>query len=75
MSATRGRWPVIAVGLAVLFAAVAAILLHLLPHPLSATDYLVIGSVATLVVLLALFVILLIMWLASGRSFFRRRGD
>lgn len=74
MSTDKGRWVIIAAGLAVLFAAVAGILYRLMPRPLSATDYLVIGSAATLVTLLVLFVILLLMWLGSGRGFFGRGG-
>ena len=40
---------------AVVFSGVAAILLQFMPKPLKDSDYLVVGSVATLVALLALF--------------------
>lgn len=40
---------------ALVFSGVAAILLQFMPQPLKDSDYLVVGSVATLVALLALF--------------------
>lgn len=56
-----------------IFAAVAGIMLNVMPAPLKDSDYLVIGTVATLVSMLALFVLLIT---ASGKMsnvFFKRR--
>jgi len=74
MKTAKIGWPIIAAALLLLFVAAVIVLLHLLPHPLSPADYFVAGSVATLIVMLALFLILLLMWLASGKGFFRRRN-
>jgi hypothetical protein len=49
----RALWLTLVVVL--VFSSVAAILLKFMPQPLKDSDYLVIGSVATLVALLALF--------------------
>jgi len=54
------------------FAIVAAILLNVTPGPLKGSDYLVIGSVATLLALLVLF--LAVISTAKSRDvFFKRR--
>jgi hypothetical protein len=55
------------------FGIVVAILLRTIPEPHRDTDYLVIGAVATLVALLALFVMLISSWLKAPDVFFRRR--
>jgi hypothetical protein len=55
------------------FVAVAAILTKLMPGPLKDSDYLVIGSVATLVALLVLFVVLLSTSMKASDVFFKRR--
>ena len=55
------------------FAAVAVIMLKVMPAPLKDADYMIIGSVATLVSLLVLFVVVVT---TSGRAssvFFKRR--
>ena len=57
---------------ACIFAVVAAAMLKLMPQPLKDSDYMVIGSVATLVALLGLFLALI----ATSRPsdvFFKRR--
>jgi len=58
---------------ACVFVVVAAILLRLMPGPLRESDYLVIGSVATLVSLLVLFLMLVSTTLKSSNIFFKRR--
>jgi hypothetical protein len=58
---------------ACVFVVVAAILLRLMPGPLRESDYLVIGSVATLVSLLVLFLMLVSTTLKSSDIFFKRR--
>ena len=55
------------------FAVVAAIMLRVMPEPLKDSDYLVIGSVATLVSLLTLFFGLTATTLKSPDTFFKRR--
>ena len=59
-------------GVVMVFAAVAAILLKLMPGPLKDSDYLVAGSVATLVALLALF-LGLVTTSRSHDAFFKKR--
>jgi hypothetical protein len=62
-------------GLAALcvFAVVAAIMIKLMPSPLKDSDYLLIGSVSTLLALLALFLALVSTTLKSPDVFFKRR--
>lgn len=55
------------------FIAVAMIMLKVLPGPLKDSDYLVVGSVATLVSLLVLFLVLISTSMKSREVFFRRR--
>jgi hypothetical protein len=55
------------------FAIVAAALLRLMPGPLKDSDYMVIGSVATLLALLVLFVVLRSTSLKSRNAFFKKR--
>ena len=66
----RGFMLALAVGL--VFAAVAGVMVKVLPAPLKDSDYLVVGSVATLVALLVLFVAL-ISTTKSSNVFFKRR--
>jgi len=63
----------LAFALVFIFAAVAGIMLRVMPAPLKDSDYLIIGSVATLVSLLILFV--LVVATSGNRSgvFFKRR--
>jgi len=71
-----GRIAILVLCPAAVFAAAAAVLLRILPHPLNETDYLVIGTVATFAALLALFLILLKTSIKSRDLFYkeRRRG-
>jgi hypothetical protein len=61
------------VGAFCVFVVVAAILLRFTPGPLRDSDYLVIGSIATLVSLLALFLLLVTTSKRSSNIFFKRR--
>ena len=61
------------ISIALVFAAVAAALFQVLPSPRRETDYLVIGTVATLASLLVLFLILTKTWVKSPGVFFKRR--
>jgi hypothetical protein len=63
---------VLALAVALVFTAVAGIMVRVMPAPLKDSDYLVIGSVATLVALLVLF-FTLISTTKSANVFFKRR--
>jgi hypothetical protein len=67
------RGLILGLGAACVFVVIAAILLRLMPGPLRESDYLVIGSVATLVSLLVLFLLLVSTTLKSSDIFFKRR--
>jgi uncharacterized membrane protein len=69
MSRTTG----LILGMAVLFATVALILTQVIPGPHRPTDYLVIGGAATMVCLLALFLILISTTMRSPETFFRKK--
>jgi len=55
------------------FGVAALVMTKLMPAPLKDSDYLVIGSVATLVSLLVMFLILISTRLKSGDLFFKKR--
>ena len=55
------------------FGVAAVVMLKLMPSPLKDTDYLVIGSVATLVSLLVMFLVLIATRLKTPDPFFKRR--
>ncbi|HZU24900.1 MAG TPA: hypothetical protein VFA04_05230 [Bryobacteraceae bacterium] len=65
------RTVVLVFGVVLVFAVVSAVLLRLMPGPLTDTDYLVAGSVATGVSLLVLFLGLI--GVRSSDTFFRKR--
>ncbi len=67
----RHRWFLIGACL-LLFLASAGLVIHFLPRPLSRGDYLVAGSIATLLTLLALFIYFLVAGFITGR-FGRKR--
>lgn len=60
-------------GAVLVFAVVAFVMLQFMPEPLDNMSYLVIGSVATLVSMLALFVTLILTRMKSSDTFFKRR--
>jgi len=62
----------IVVGLCV-FGVSAAVMVQFMPSPLKDTDYLVIGSVATLAALLVMFLTLMATRLKSPDVFFKKR--
>jgi len=64
---------VLALGTLALFGVTAVIMLRFMPGPLKDSDYLVVGSVSTLVALLALFMALISTTMKSKDVFFRRR--
>jgi hypothetical protein len=55
------------------FVVVAAVLLRMIPAPLKESDYMIIGSVATLVALLVLFLVLISTSMKSSNVFFKKR--
>jgi hypothetical protein len=67
------RTLVLVLGCVCVFGVVAAIMLRVMPEPLKDSDYLVIGSVATLVSLLTLFFGLASTTFKSSDTFFKRR--
>jgi len=66
---------VLALGLIIVFATVAAVLLQVVPGPHGSTDYLVIGTLATFVSLLVLFVVLIKTWVKVPDLFVRKREN
>ena len=68
-----GRTLSLALAVVFIFGAVAAIMLKVMPAPLKDSDYLIVGSVATMVSLVMLFVLVA---MTSGKAsgvFFKRR--
>ena len=63
----------LALAVVMVFAAVAVIMLKLMPAPLKDSDYLIIGSVATMVSLLMLFVLMVATSGKASSVFFKRR--
>ena len=55
------------------FAVVAALMLRFMPGPLKEYDYMIIGSVATLLALGAVFLVLVSTTLKSSDVFFKKR--
>jgi len=60
------------IGLA-LFGISTAVLIRLLPGPHTEKDYFIIGCMATLVSLVALFALVITTWIKSPNPFFKRR--
>ena len=63
----------LSLALVFIFAAVAGIMLKVMPAPLKDSDYLIIGSVATMVSLALLFVLLIVTSGKASNVFFKRR--
>jgi len=68
-----GRTLSLALAVVLVFAAVAGIMLKVMPAPLKDSDYLIIGSVATMLSLLLLFVLLIVTSGKASNVFFKRR--
>jgi len=56
-----------------LFGISTAVLIRLLPGPHTEKDYFIIGCMATLVSLVALFVLVITTWIKSPNPFFKKR--
>ncbi len=67
------RLAALAAGILSVFAAAAIIFSRVIPGPLTATDYLVIGTAATFAALVTLFAILLKTWARAPDLFYKRR--
>ncbi|MCE5306603.1 MAG: hypothetical protein LLG20_03080 [Acidobacteriales bacterium] len=66
---------ILSVALLLVFGGSVAILLRVLPSPHTEQDYLVAGGVATLVTMLALFVVLITTWVKAPDVFYRKRDN
>jgi hypothetical protein len=58
---------------ACVFAVTAAVMIKVMPGPLKDSDYLVIGSVATVLSLLVLFLVIVSTKMKTSELFFKRR--
>lgn len=74
MNHRAGRILILALIIVATFASVALVMSRVIPTPHKDTDYLVIGTVATFVSLLVLFVVLLKTWVKQPDVFFKRRN-
>lgn len=63
----------VAAGALALYCAAVGILLAILPGPHTPADLLVVGSVATFVTLVAVFLMLVLIWFRTPDLFFKRR--
>lgn len=73
MGLTASRWLILVAAIVVVFGVTVAVALQVVPGPHSETDYLVIGSVATLLALVVVFVVLMVTSPKAGGLFFKRR--
>ena len=67
------RVAILTVSALIVFGVVGAVLLKVLPGPHRPADFLVIGTLATLVALAALFVAIIPGWLKTRDVFYKRR--
>ena len=67
------RNTVLAIGVLAIFGVTVAVLTRLMPGPHKEMDYLVIGGIATLVSMLAVFVVLVSTVYRSSDTFFKKR--
>ena len=67
------RVAILTVSALIVFGIVGAVLLQVLPGPHRPADFLVIGTVATLAALAALFVAIIPGWLKTRDIFYKRR--
>jgi len=56
-----------------LFSASVAFLLHVMPQPMRSVDYLLVGGLATMLCMAALFLLLIATTMRMPDTFFRRR--
>ncbi len=76
MDVRFGRIAVLVVAMIIVFGAVVAILLQIIPAPRKDTDYLVIGTLATFASLATLFAVLITtVFKEPNAMFFKRKKD
>ncbi len=75
MSSHFGRILLLAAGGAIVFAAVAAILLRIIPGPHKQFDYLVIGTLSTFATLATLFVVMITTMSKDPTAFNKRKKE
>jgi hypothetical protein len=68
-----GRTLSLALAVVFIFGAVAAVMLKVMPAPLKDSDYLIVGSVATMVSLVMLFLLVVVTSGKASGVFFKRR--
>jgi len=73
MGSSLARWAMLLGATAIVFGVSVAIGLRFIPGPHSETDFLVVGSVATLLSLGVLFTVLIKTWLRTDNVFFKPR--
>ena len=67
------KWSMLLGAGAIVFGLALVVGLRLLPEPHSETDYLVVGSIATLLCLGVLFAVMITTWVKSADVFFKKR--
>jgi predicted membrane channel-forming protein YqfA (hemolysin III family) len=76
MNVRFGRIAILVLAMIIVFGAVVAILLQIIPAPRKETDYLVIGTLATFASLATLFVVLITTIFKDPNAlFFKRKKD
>ena len=70
---SAGRWIVLAIALAALFAGITVAMLFALPRPHTPADYMMSGGLATMVTMLALFGVLVATQFRGTEAFYRKR--
>lgn len=73
MQSNKARWLTLLVTAAIFFGVTVAIGFAIVPEPRSSTDHLVIGTIATLVALAAVFVMIITTIYRGSENFVRRR--
>jgi hypothetical protein len=73
MLSVGARVAILSASVLIVFGVVSAVLFQILPGPHGPVDYLVIGSVATLAALSALFAVTIAGWLKMRDIFYKRR--
>jgi hypothetical protein len=73
MQSSKARWLTLLAAAAIFFGVTVAIGLAIVPEPRTSTDHLVIGTIATLVALVAVFVMIITTIYRTGDTFVRRR--
>jgi hypothetical protein len=71
---TTARFVILGLASSLIFVVVVTIGLRFMPEPRTETDYLVVGSIATLVSLAAVFGVLITTWVKTPDVFFKKRS-